>query len=112
MLLFNFSTKRVRICQFTFKYISCYYLTEENEYLYCKNDIQIHLMLLFNAPFKSPILLKCLIQIHLMLLFNILALLAAAGIVIFKYISCYYLTPAQSIDGTLQAHSNTSHVII
>ena len=74
--------------------------------------IQIHLMLLFNPGDILEYREGGDIQIHLMLLFNNVTGIAVFVNTLFKYISCYYLTPKSMLSRLRQAHSNTSHVII
>ena len=54
--------------------------------------IQIHLMFLFNGIFRRLEEIQSLIQIHLMFLFNDKEIEEELSFILFKYISCSYLT--------------------
>ena len=62
------------------------------------NIIQIHLMLLFIDQNITVRMYKTNIQIHLMLLFIPVTGSAEKGLVLFKYISCYYLSTKKYIS--------------
>ena len=96
--------------------------------------IQIHLMLLFIRSFRKVKGQKEIIQIHLMLLFIMIFAIYALSSLLFKYISCYYLSGSGKSETVtkfvfkyiscyylstssctmlqLTRNSNTSHVII
>ena len=100
MFLFNQLLFNAREWNKSFKYISCFYLTnfyklydtrqQVFKYISCFYLTLTHFLL-------NP--LNSLIQIHLMFLFNLsmpyLQVLAES----FKYISCFYLTGQRSRDG-------------
>ena len=69
-------------------------------------------MLLFIQLYPTFFLPVWCIQIHLMLLFILEKLSQVLDVSIFKYISCYCLSAASAVSGTINGDSNTSHVIV
>ena len=112
MLLFIRRYRSSRSRSTGFKYISCYCLSEPYTSQACAIKIQIHLMLLFIQLYPTFFLPVWCIQIHLMLLFILEKLSQVLDVSIFKYISCYCLSAASAVSGTINGDSNTSHVIV
>ena len=69
MLLFIGIGQPMLLCLYSFKYISCYYLSSKGATQEMVDIIQIHLMLLFILTLLISLSKTSIIQIHLMLLF-------------------------------------------
>ena len=95
----------------TFKYISCYCLSEDGHFkLAWLVDSNTSHVIVYHA--KVPGAAKYLIQIHLMLLFIYVKEKNFSKQAKFKYISCYCLSVPMLPFSCTYRYSNTSHVIV
>ena len=112
MFLFIFEESIFLIESFRFKYISCSYLSDmkNGAGVYERHSNTSHVLIYRKGAGAGRLYL--LIQIHLMFLFIMFANPENNGEMIFKYISCSYLSKTRMAASIANEYSNTSHVLI